>query len=78
VGEKGEGDGYGIGSDTAYTIATIAEMIAIKGPRPVIEFIPERPGNRMMGEVRTSKTKALGWVEKGNLMNYIMELDLCV
>jgi len=76
VGEKGEGDGYGIGSDKAYTITQIAEEIAIKGDKPVIQYLPERPGNRMKGDVRTGKTKALGWVEKGDLMNYIRELEL--
>lgn len=76
VGEKGEGDGYGIGSDKAYTITQIAEEIAVKGDKPVIQYLPERPGNRMKGDVRTGKTKALGWVEKGDLMNYIRELEL--
>jgi len=76
VGEKGEGDGYGIGSDKAYTITQIAEEIAIKGDKPVIQYLPERPGNRMKGDVRTGKTKALGWVEKGDLMNYIRKLEL--
>lgn len=76
VGEKGEGDGYGIGSDKAYTITQIAEEIAVKGDKPVIQYLPERPGNRMKGDVRTGKTKALGWVEKGDLMNYIRKLEL--
>ena len=36
-----------------------------------IEMLPERPGNRMSGEVVTEKTKALGWEAKHSLKDYI-------
>ena len=42
VGEKGEGDEFGLGAEESYSILDIAEMFG--GP---IEMLPQRPGNRM-------------------------------
>ena len=66
IGEQGEGDGYGISSDKSYSILEVAEMFGGE-----IEMLPERPGNRMSGEVVTEKTKSLRWEAKHNLKDYI-------
>ena len=66
IGEHGQGDGYGIGCDKSYSILEVAKMFNSE-----IEMLPERPGNRMSGEVITEKTKALGWKAKHSLKDYI-------
>ena len=68
VGFHGEGDEYGIGSDEAYSILEIADLFS----HP-IEFLPERPGNRMSASVYSSKTKALGWSANHSIADYINE-----
>jgi UDP-glucose 4-epimerase len=69
VGEKGYGDYYGIGSDISYSINEVANMFGGE-----VEMLPERPGNRMMAEVKFEKIKALGWTSKYNLPEYIRNL----
>ena len=66
IGQHGQGDGYGIGCDKSYSILEVAKMFGGE-----IEMLPERPGNRMSGEVVTEKTKALGWEAKHSLKDYI-------
>ncbi|WP_351000826.1 NAD-dependent epimerase/dehydratase family protein [Shewanella sp. TB7-MNA-CIBAN-0143] len=66
VGEKGSGDGYGIGNPEAYSILEIANMFGRE-----IQFIPERSGNRLTAEVVTSKTEILGWRAKHSIVDYI-------
>lgn len=66
VGEKGSGDGYGIGSDEAFSILDVAIMFGGE-----IEMLPERRGNRMTAEVVTQKTKDLGWAPRRKLRDYI-------
>lgn len=56
VGEKGEGDGFGIGNDTEYSIKELAEMFGEE-----VVMLPERKGNRQTSGVDTEKTRALGW-----------------
>lgn len=56
VGEKGEGDGYGIGNDSAYSVMEVAQQFNI----PIVT-LPERTGNRMNSSSDTEKTRALGW-----------------
>ena len=67
VGEKGEGDDYGIGSPDSFSIIEIANMFN----DAKIEMLPERPGNRMTAEVKTEKTIALGWLPTMRVINYI-------
>ena len=69
VGEKGQGDGYGIGSPETYTVLQIAELFG-----GTIEMLPERKGNRMTAEVVTQKTEALGWKAQRHIEEYIKEL----
>ena len=66
VGEKGEGDDYGIGSPEAFSILEVAKIFG--GP---IEMLPPRAGNRMTAEVRTERTRALGWEPKESLADHI-------
>ncbi len=69
VGEQGYGDEFGIGSGEAFTIKEIAEMFGGE-----IEMLPERKGNRMVADVISAKTQALGWQPKRNIKDYIEEL----
>ena len=69
VGEKGKGDGYGIGSPESYTILEIAELFGGE-----IQMLPQRKGNRMTSPVLTQKTEALGWKATKHIKNYIEEL----
>jgi len=68
VGENGYGDEFGIGSPDAYTIKEIAEMY--KGE---IVMLPERKGNRMVADVISAKTEALGWRPTKTIKDYIEE-----
>lgn len=69
VGEYGNGDDFGIGSEKTYSILEIAKMFGGD-----IDMIPSRPGNRMSGDVVSKKTKKLGWEEKYSLSAYIDSL----
>ncbi len=68
VGENGYGDEFGIGSPDAYTILEIAQMFDGK-----IKMLPERKGNRMVADVVTCKTEALGWKPTRTIQEYIEE-----
>ncbi len=69
VGENGYGDEFGIGSGEAYSIKEIAEMFGGD-----IEMLPERAGNRMVADVISAKTEALGWSPKKKISEYIAAL----
>lgn len=64
--EFGNGDGFGIGNPDSYSVLDVAKMF--KGE---IEMLPERKGNRMMGELVTEKLENLGWIPKYKLDDYI-------
>lgn len=66
VGEKGEGDEFGLGAEEAYSIVEVAELFG--GP---IKMLPERAGNRMDATLDTTKSRALGWSAKRKLADYI-------
>ena len=59
VGEYGNGDDFGIGSEEAYSIIEVAKMFYGK-----IEMLPARQGNRMNARVVNDRVKALGWTPK--------------
>ena len=69
VGQKGKGDGYGIGSPETYTVLKIAQLFGGE-----IQMLPERKGNRMTSKVITQKTEALGWKAKRHIKEFIEEL----
>lgn len=56
VGEKGEGDNFGIGDERTYSVLEIAEMFG--GP---IIMTPEKKGNRISSFLDTARTYELGW-----------------
>lgn len=69
IAEQGKGDGYGIGSPDGYSILDVATLFGGN-----IEMLPERKGNRMIADVMSEKTRALGWVPKRKLPDYIQAL----
>jgi UDP-glucose 4-epimerase len=62
VGEKGEGDGYGIGGNDRFSILDLAKLFKTE-----IVMLPERMGNRAVAAIDTAKTRSLGWEPKGSL-----------
>ena len=70
VGEKGKGDGYGIGSNQSYSVIDVAMMFSNYG-KVQIDELPERIGNRNSGTLITEKIKKLGWKPKKKLLEYI-------
>lgn len=70
VGERGEGDEYGLGHPDSYSILEVAQMFGGE-----IEHLPERPGNRMSSGVDIRRaTLELGWSPKHSLPAYIASL----
>ncbi|MDO8514660.1 MAG: NAD-dependent epimerase/dehydratase family protein [bacterium] len=69
VGERGEGDDFGLGNEKEYSILEVAQMFSKN-----ITMLPERLGNRMNSSIDTTKTKALGWSAKHDLEEYIESL----
>lgn len=66
VGQKGEGDDYGLGDSKAYSIIEVAKLFGGE-----LIMLPERQGNRMTAEVHTEKSVALGWQTRQHLAEYI-------
>lgn len=66
VGNDGEGDDFGIGAETKYSILDVARMFNTE-----IIMFPERKGNRMGSDIDTKKIESLGWKPKNNLAEYI-------
>lgn len=66
VGERGIGDGYGIGADKAYSVIDVVRMLDSQ-----VDWLPERRGNRLSGPVVADKTKALGWKAQHDLEDYL-------
>lgn len=68
VGEKGQGDEYGLGNEKIYSILEIAKMFGGE-----IMLLPERTGNRMMSGLDTKKSREIGWSPKRSVEEYIRE-----
>jgi UDP-glucose 4-epimerase len=71
VGEKGEGDDFGLGASESYSILDIAKMFGAE-----IEMRPEAKGNRMGAKLDVTKSQALGWRAERRLEDYIREVTL--
>ena len=71
IGEKGDGDDYGLGDVREYSVLDIAKMFGGK-----IEMLPPRLGNRMSSTVDISKATAIGWKITRNVEEYIKETTL--
>ncbi|MDO8552895.1 MAG: NAD-dependent epimerase/dehydratase family protein [bacterium] len=70
VGEKGQGDEYGLGSPESYSLLEIAQMFG-----GTIEMLPERKGNRMESVMDTSRAeKEFGWKPEHTVKEYIESL----
>lgn len=66
VSANGEGDEFGLGDDTVYTMEEVAKLFG--GP---IEYLPEHPGERKTATLDASRARALGWECKWKLVDYI-------
>lgn len=66
--EWGSGDGWGIANDVSYSLLELAEMLGVKA-----DMQPEKPGNRMAGEVHNEYVKSVGWTPKIELKDYIKD-----
>lgn len=69
VGERGEGEEFGIGNHEPHSILDVAKLFGGE-----IVMGPEVAGNRMSSEIDTSKTELLGWRPKRSLRPYIESL----
>lgn len=69
VGERGEGDEFGLGAKESFSILEVAQMFGGK-----IEMLPERAGNRMGAVIDTSKSKLIGWEAKRSVRDYIEQV----
>ncbi len=69
VGEKGEGDGYGLGAGEEYSILDIAKFFG-----GTIETLPPRAGNRMTASIDLSRSRdELGWRAEKSIKKHIEE-----
>jgi len=66
VGERGEGDGFGIGGNDTLSVLTLAGLFGGD-----VVMLPPRQGNRMRAAIDTSKTCALGWAPRRSLKEYV-------
>ncbi len=66
LGEKGQGDEYGIGAEESYETLELAKLFNHK-----IKMLPERKTSRPSAKVNTQKIKELGWKQKYTLEEYI-------
>jgi UDP-glucose 4-epimerase len=72
VGEKGQGDEYGIGSPESFSVLELAQMFTDN-----IVMLPERPGNRMESICDTSRVeKEFGWKAEHTVKEYIDSLKV--
>ena len=70
VGEKGQGDEFGLGSHESYSVLDIAKMFGGE-----ISMLPERKGNRMESLVDTTRAeKEFGWKAEHTVRDYIESL----
>lgn len=68
IGEKGEGDEFGLGHEQSFSILEVAELFGGE-----IEWLQNRPGNRFSASLDTTKARALGWEPVNTLEAYIAQ-----
>lgn len=68
VGEKGNGDGYTLGSENKYSIIEIAEAFGGK-----VEYIDGDPGRAEMGEAPNKAREELEWKTTVEIIDYIKD-----
>jgi len=69
VGEKGEGEEFGLGCPDTYSILELAKMFGGE-----IRMIPSRRGNRTDSVLDMTKSRAIGWEPHKKLSDYIAEV----
>jgi len=69
VGEKGEGDEFGLGAETSYSILELAKLFGSP-----IEMLPETAGNRFQATLDSTKARAIGWQARHKLVDYIRSI----
>jgi len=69
VGEKGDGDEFGLGAEESYSVLEIAELFG--GP---VTMRPEVAGNRMTAKIDATKSHALGWSARHKVSDYIADI----
>lgn len=70
IGEKGEGDEYGVAGDDTLSTKEVAELFGGE-----ILMQPARKTSRPSSPVDTAKTRALGWSPTHSLKEYIKSLS---
>lgn len=68
IAERGEGDGYDIGNEKAYSILDAAKLFESE-----IIMLPERKGNRLGSSLESTKMRELGWSPRVSLEDHIRE-----
>lgn len=69
VGEKGNGDGFGLGAEDEYSILDIAKMFGGE-----MEMLPARAGNRMNSTIDLSRSRdELGWRAEKSIKEHLEE-----
>ena len=69
VGEKGEGDEFGLGAEESYSVLEIAELFG-----GTVTMRPEVAGNRMGAKIDTTKSHAIGWSAQHKVSDYIADI----
>jgi UDP-glucose 4-epimerase len=70
VGDRGEGDEYGLGAPDSFSVEEVAQLFGGE-----IEWLPGRPGNRMDAVVDTARARLeLGWTPAHDLPTFVKEL----
>ncbi len=70
VGEKGEGDEYGLGSHEKISMLELANLFTSN-----IKMLPERKGNRMDAKVETTRAeKEFGWKAEYSVRDYVKKI----
>lgn len=66
IGERGEGDEFGLGAPESFSVLEVARMFGGE-----IVMLPERKGNRMSAKLDSTKSRSVGWEAKRKLVDYI-------
>ena len=69
VGEKGEGDGYGLSAHDMYSLLDLAHLFGND-----IVMLPQTQTTRETSVVDSSKIEALGWKQKHRLKEYVADV----
>lgn len=71
VGEKGEGDNFGIATDETFSLLEAAHMFGGE-----VEMLPATRSSRTSPDKDSAKVRALGWAPRHTLPDYIAETKI--